>query len=79
MVGKAYSVQLLASGGTAPYIWSIQSGVLPTGLTLSTAGLILGTPTNVGTWTFTVLVTDSSTPTKSVAIKMKGAHVSKPL
>jgi hypothetical protein len=59
-VGQAYSAQLEASGGTAPYTWSLQSGSsLPTGLTLSPAGLISGTPTAAGTDTIVIQVTDS--------------------
>ena len=42
-VGVAYSQALSASGGTAPYLWSVTAGVLPTGLTLSSAGVISGT------------------------------------
>src|SRR5207248_5352785 len=37
-VGVAYSSALGASGGTTPYAWSIASGALPAGLTLSSAG-----------------------------------------
>src|SRR5207248_361711 len=36
----AYSATLSASGGTTPYAWSLASGSLPTGLTLSSAGTI---------------------------------------
>jgi hypothetical protein len=43
-VGTAYSQTLTASGGTAPYTWTIVSGTLPAGLTLSTRGVISGTP-----------------------------------
>jgi SdrD B-like protein/putative Ig domain-containing protein/GEVED domain-containing protein len=43
--GTAYSQTLTASGGTASYTWAVSSGTLPAGLTLSTAGVISGTPT----------------------------------
>jgi large repetitive protein len=43
-VGVAYSASLLASAGSPPFTWTLQ-GALPTGLTLSGAGLISGTPT----------------------------------
>ena len=56
----AYSYQLQASGGVKPYTWSIQSGTLPAGLTLSAAGLISGTPTTAGTQDVTFQVKDSS-------------------
>src|SRR5882762_1751824 len=43
-VGVAYNSALTATGGTTPYSWSIASGTLPTVLTLSSAGVISGTP-----------------------------------
>lgn len=46
-VGTPYSFQLTASGGSANYSWTIQSGSLPDGLTLSRSGLISGTPTGL--------------------------------
>ena len=60
---QPYSATLSATGGTAPYTWSLANNtVLPQGLTLSAPGQITGTPTVVGTTTFTVQVTDSGTP-----------------
>jgi hypothetical protein len=46
--GQPYSVQLAATGGLPPYAWSITGGALPVGLTLSSTGIISGTPTQVG-------------------------------
>ena len=61
--GQAYSASLAASGGVTPYTWSITSGSLPAGLSLDPAtGAISGTPTDAGTSTFTVAVTDSANP-----------------
>lgn len=54
----AYSATLAASGGDGSYAWSLDSGYLPTGLSLSTAGVISGTPTSAGTSNFTVKVLD---------------------
>ena len=66
-VNSAYSVTLAASGGTLPYTWSIASGSLPSGLALNSgSGAITGTPTSVGTFTFTARIVDTSTPTQSV-------------
>ena len=65
----SYSTALAASGGTAPYMWSIDSGSLPTGLSLDSAtGVISGTPTAVGTFSFTVQANDSGNP-QQTAIK----------
>ncbi|MFM6171287.1 MAG: chondroitinase-B domain-containing protein, partial [Sphaerospermopsis kisseleviana] len=56
----AYSQTLLASGGDGALTWSITSGSLPAGLTLLPgSGLISGTPTASGSFTFTIRVTDS--------------------
>jgi hypothetical protein len=66
-VGTAYSQTLAASGGTPPYTWSLISGALPAGLSLSSSGVISGTPTAAGTATFTVKATDSTTPTPQTA------------
>jgi hypothetical protein len=62
-VGTPYSQTLQATGGTTPYTWSKTAGDLPAGLTLASTGIISGTPTTVGTYNFTVQVTDSTSPT----------------
>lgn len=60
-VGTTYSQTITASGGTAPYTFTVISGTLPTGLTLSSAtGVLSGTPTATGSLTFTVRATDSA-------------------
>ena len=64
-VGSAYTQTVAASGGTTPYAFSLSSGSLPTGLTLSSSGVISGTPTISGSSTFTLKVTDGSSPTQS--------------
>jgi len=62
-LNSSFSAMLQASGGTTPYSWSITSGSLPPGLSLNSGvGLISGTPTTTGTFSFTVLATDSSNP-----------------
>jgi large repetitive protein len=63
----AYNFQFQASGGTTPYSWSVASGfTLPAGLTLSSTGVLAGTPTTQNTYTFGVTVTDSEAPPASV-------------
>jgi hypothetical protein len=58
-VGSPYTAQLVTTGGTQPFNWSIVNGALPQGLTLNNQGVISGTPTGLGgQYTFTVQVTD---------------------
>lgn len=60
--GVAYSQNLVATGGKAPYVWSVSGGTtLPSGLTLSPAGLLSGTPTQAGTFQFQLTVLDGGT------------------
>jgi hypothetical protein len=63
--GATYSQSLAASGGTPPYKWTVSSGSLPAGLSLSTAGAIAGTPNASGTFNFTVQLTDATGVTAS--------------
>ena len=58
--GTAYQQTLAASGGTGGYSWIATVGALPSGLSLTAAGSITGTPSAAGTSSFTVQVTDSS-------------------
>jgi len=59
-VGTAYSQTLTASGGTGPYTWSTASGTFPTGLSLSTAGVVSGLPTAAMSRLVTVRATDAN-------------------
>jgi hypothetical protein len=69
-VGATYSSMIQATGGTTPYHWSIASGALPGGLTMSaTTGTVSGAPTISGSSTFTAKVTDSTSPTAQTATK----------
>ena len=75
-VNIAYSQSLTGTGGTLPYTWSVSAGSLPGGLTLgSSTGIISGTPTTAGTYSFTVLLTDSvgGTATKALSIIIRPA------
>ncbi len=63
VVGSSYIVTLQATGGKAPITWTLISGTLPAGLSLSTGGVISGTPSGTGNFTFTLQVADSTSPT----------------
>jgi len=70
-VGSVYTQTLTASGGKTPYTWSITSGVLPAGLSLTgSTGAISGTPTVAGTSDFTVQVTDANGATATRALSI---------
>lgn len=61
-VGSAYGAALSpATGGTAPYNYAVTGGALPPGITLSVNGMLSGTPSAFGTFSFAVTATDSST------------------
>ena len=58
-LGAAYSHTLTGTGDT-PLTWGIASGSLPTGLSLNAAtGVITGTPTALGTFAFTIMVSNA--------------------
>lgn len=59
--GQAYSHQLTGSGGTAPYSFLLETGSLPPGITLNSAGLLSGNSPTPGDYNFTVRLGDSTT------------------
>lgn len=63
--GIPYVATLIATGGSAPYTWSLAAGALPTGLTLGAGGVITGTPSTVGVFQFIAKAADSATPSAS--------------
>jgi len=69
-VNTAISRTLTATGGSAPLTWSVVAGALPAGLSLSTAGVISGTPTATETSSFTARVTDGSGRTDDRALTL---------
>lgn len=68
--GTAYSEQLVSDGGTAPVVFSAAPADLPTGLTLSSTGIVSGVPTLDGVFGFTVNITDSLGKTCSQVINL---------
>jgi len=77
--GAAYSQILSATGGISPYTWSVQSGTLPSGLSLSPAGLLSGTPAQNGQFNFTLAVADSSGGSASQAFSLVVALPTTPI
>ena len=78
-LGKPYSDSLEASGGTGAFTWSVSGGSLPPGLSLDPAsGMISGTPTTRGTFSFTVHLADAGPPTQFATAKLT-LKVVKPL
>ncbi|MDR2327040.1 MAG: putative Ig domain-containing protein [Acidovorax sp.] len=69
-LGTAYSQGLAASEGMAPYTYTIISGALPAGLSLSSAGSLSGTPMVSGSFSFTLQATDSVGATGARAYTM---------
>src|SRR6266404_7945841 len=68
--GIQFQASLTATGGVQPYVWSVTSGTLPSGIVLNAAsGMLSGTPTLGGQFDFSVQVSDSSSPTPQTAMK----------
>ncbi len=60
-VNIAYAaVSLSVAGGIAPFSYALTAGALPSGMALSAAGILSGTPTVTGTFTFTITATDTN-------------------
>jgi len=64
-INVSYSQTVTASGGNGSYTFTLSSGTLPNGVTLSSGGVISGTPTNGGTFNITVGVSDTNGNTGS--------------
>ncbi len=75
--GIPYTTTLTADGGKSPSTWLLESGKLPSGLSLSASGVISGTPLCPGRSDFTIRVTDGSVPaltaTKSFSMVVSGS------
>lgn len=59
-VGQPYLQNLAAAGSSPPFAFNVTSGMLPPGLSLSTAGVLSGTPATPGSWVFVVTATSAS-------------------
>ena len=65
-VGVEFHMLLHATGGVPPYVWSVASGDLPEGVTLTPEGLLSGRPGKAGALTFTLKVEDSGHPAHTI-------------
>jgi hypothetical protein len=76
-VGTAYSQALAGTGGAGTYTWT-ETGALPGGLTLSSAGTLSGTPTASGAFSFTVTMSDVNAQTKTASLSLSIAAKTAP-
>jgi putative Ig domain-containing protein len=77
--GTAYLEALIASGGEAPYRWSLSSGTLPQGIQIAANGAIGGTTSASGSFSFTVLATDALSHTATSQLTLAVANQTAPL
>ncbi|HLZ21003.1 MAG TPA: putative Ig domain-containing protein, partial [Ktedonobacterales bacterium] len=71
VTGATYSpITLTFTGGIAPQVWSVSAGAIPPGMSLSTGGVISGSPSATGTFGFTARVQDSSNPAQSAIVSL---------
>lgn len=78
-INVAYTqTTLTAANGTVPYTFAVTGGALPAGMTLSSAGVLSGTPTASGSFNFTVTATDSDKPTARTATASLAIKVNAP-
>ncbi len=78
-LASAYSATLTASGGTAPYAWTVAAGELPPGLSLGAAGTISGIAAMTGSYSFVAQVADVSSPSDVVQRTFTLAVLTAPL
>lgn len=76
--GTPFSQSLTSSGGTSPYTYVLESGPLPVGLSLTGGGVLSGTPTQRGGYSFSVRSTDSAAPTADTVVKSYTGTVQNP-
>src|SRR5487761_2678000 len=78
VAGTTYSVNFQASGGIAPYTWSVTGGPLPLGLVLTSTGILSGIPGAVATTTTIFTVTDATRSGTSEALVVSVAAPAAP-
>ena len=71
ITGTPYNQTLSASGGLPPYVWSLTSGSLPPGLNVQPGtAAISGSPSEAGSFNFSVVVSDSASPKATVVLNL---------
>jgi hypothetical protein len=76
VVSSPYNLGLTATGGTPPYLWLLASGTLPSGIVLTSDGMLAGTPTLAGSYRFTVEVRDAASATATLPLALTVAATS---
>lgn len=67
-LGKPYEQALRAEFGTPPYTWSVASGSLPSGITLSVSGVLSGIPQETGSFNFVASLVDADGETNAASL-----------
>ena len=71
-IGRPYDATIVVTGGTPPLQWNVTQGRLPPGIALqSTSGILSGAPASAGTYSFTVVVTDTTPQTKTATFTIR--------
>lgn len=72
--GVAYSQSMTSTGGSGAYNYSVISGALPTGISLSGTGIISGSSTSVGNYSFSIKAADSAPSTPGEVYSMTRSY-----
>src|SRR5437867_9114828 len=64
-------IPLTARGGVPPYHWSVTAGNLPEGISLTPDGVLVGRPTTLGRFAYTVTVEDSARPANRISKELQ--------
>lgn len=76
IIGVPYSFTFQSNGGITPIRWTLATGQLPAGLTLNSNGVLSGTPTATGSFSFTVQAADASSPSQTITVNVAIKSVS---
>jgi Putative Ig domain len=69
--GVEVRIPLTARGGVLPYHWSVTAGNLPEGISLTPEGVLIGRPTTLGRFAYTVTVEDSARPANRISKELQ--------